>query len=40
LPNRQRNGLFEWKVIIGVKGEQPYAIDMRSDEPLALAALW
>ncbi len=35
------DGFFEWKDILGTdKNKQPYAIAMKSGEPLALAALW
>ena len=34
------DNFFEWKAIKGQRTKQPYAIAMKSGEPLALAAIW
>ena len=34
------DNFFEWKAIKGAKVKQPYAIAMKSGDPIALAAIW
>ncbi len=34
------DGFFEWRAIKGQKAKQPYAIAMKSGEPLGIGGLW